>query len=86
MVLPDGTRHARIADETPSEAGPDAIVAACAALAQRARDEAGDVGASVVGLGVSSPGPVDPFTGTVVEPTNLGPHFRDIPLADRLAC
>ena len=35
----------------------------------------------LAGIGISSPGPVDPFTGTVVEPPNLGPDFHHIPLA-----
>jgi glucokinase len=39
---------------------------------------------AIVGIGVSSPGPVDPSTGYVVEPPNLGPQFRDIPLAPAL--
>src|SRR4029079_5517484 len=43
-----------------------------------------DVQDSIVGIGVSSPGPVDPRTGFVVEPPNLGSRFRDIPLAPEL--
>ena len=35
-----------------------------------------------MGIGISSPGPVDPRAGAVVEPPNLGPDFRDVPLAD----
>ena len=35
-----------------------------------------------MGIGISSPGPVDPRAGVVVEPPNLGPGFRDVPLAD----
>jgi glucokinase len=44
-----------------------------------------DVADSIAGIGVSSPGPVDPRTGYVVEPPNLGPMFRDVPLAPELA-
>lgn len=40
-----------------------------------------DVADAIAGIGVSSPGPVDPRTGVVVEPPNLGPQFRDVPLA-----
>ncbi len=43
-----------------------------------------EVGETIVGIGVSSPGPLDPRTGYVVEPPNLGPDFRDIPLAPEL--
>ncbi len=35
----------------------------------------------LAGIGISSPGPVDPRIGVVVEPPNLGPRFHDIPLA-----
>lgn len=37
--------------------------------------------AAIAGIGISSPGPVDPLRGVIVEPPNLGPHFRDIPIA-----
>ena len=36
---------------------------------------------AAVAVGISSPGPVDPAAGVVVEPPNFGPGFRDIPLA-----
>jgi glucokinase len=35
----------------------------------------------VVAVGISSPGPVDPATGVVLEPPNFGPGFRDIAIA-----
>lgn len=37
----------------------------------------------VIGIGVSSPGPLDPVTGVVLAPPNL-PGWHHIPLADRL--
>jgi glucokinase len=37
-----------------------------------------------MGVGISSPGPVDPRSGIVVEPPNLGADFREIPLADEI--
>lgn len=40
-------------------------------------------GEKVEGIGVSSPGPLDPATGVVLAPPNL-PGWRDIPLAQRL--
>lgn len=59
---------------------------ACKDAAREARDGApANVAEAIVGIGVSSPGPVDPRTGYVVEPPNLGPTFRDIPLAPALA-
>ena len=35
-------------------------------------------GASAVAI--SAPGPVDPFAGVIVDPPNLGPAFRDVPI------
>lgn len=40
-----------------------------------------NVARSVVGIGISSPGPVDSARGLIVEPPNLGPEFRNIPIA-----
>ena len=85
VVLPDGTRLARIDRGTPTALGPAAIVEHCRIAARAARDGvAREVADEIAGIGVSSPGPVDPSTGVVVEPPNLGPEFRDIPLAPAL--
>jgi glucokinase len=84
-VLPDGTRIARTERPTPSQQGPEAVVEACRAVAHEARKAAaGDVADQLAGIGISSPGPVDPVRGIVVEPPNLGPEFRDIALAGAL--
>jgi glucokinase len=85
VVLPDGTRIARTERPTPSDQGPQAVVDACRAVARQAREGApSDVAGDIAGIGISSPGPVDPVRGLVVEPPNLGPEFRDIALADAL--
>lgn len=61
------------------------VVDACIDAALQARAGApAAVAAEIAGIGLSSPGPVDPRTGVVVEPPNLGPTFRDIPLAAAL--
>jgi glucokinase len=65
------------------ELGPDAVVDACISAVRATRDSAPpEVRDSIVGIGISSCGPVDPRAGVVVEPPNLGPGFHDIPLAD----
>jgi glucokinase len=85
VVLPDGTRLARIDRRTPKEQGPEAVVEECRRAARTAREGVSrGVADAIVGVGVSSPGPIDPRTGYVVEPPNLGPNFRDIPLAPEL--
>ena len=85
-MLPDGTRVARTERPTPTEHGPNAIVEACQAVAREARAAATpEVTRDIAGIGLSSPGPVDPVRGVVVEPPNLGPEFRDIALAQALS-
>jgi len=75
----------RVATETPTELGPAAVVRACAEAVANARDAApAAVRGSLAGIGISSPGPVDPRAGAIVEPPNLGPDFRDVPLANEL--
>ena len=83
MVQPDGSRLTRTATETPIERGRAAVVDACIAGLVATRDTAPpEVRESIVGVGISSPGPVDPRAGVVVEPPNLGRGFQDVPLAD----
>jgi glucokinase len=43
------------------------------------------VTANLAGIGISSPGPVDPRSGVIVEPPNLGPQFRDVAIAAELS-
>ena len=59
--------------------GPDAVI-------QRMIDLIREVwpqDATVTGIGVSSPGPLDPATGVVLAPPNL-PGWHHVPLAERL--
>lgn len=85
VVRADGSRIGRAASATPVSSGPAAIVAACISTLQQARDtarveEAAAV-ARLVGVGISSPGPIDPWRGIAVEPPNLGPDFPGTDLA-----
>ena len=85
IVLPDGTRLARNDRPTPSHHGPGAVVAACRDAAHRARTDApASVADALAGIGISSPGPVDPASGLITETPNLGPDFRDVPIAAEL--
>ena len=76
---------ARTERPTPTEQGPEAVVDACRAVARESRSAAAaKLTDEIAGIGISSPGPVDPVRGIVVEPPNLGPAFRDIALAEAL--
>jgi len=87
-VRGDGSIAARMARHTPVDEGPEAIVRACRdALAEsraELRRESPGEERALVGISLSSPGPIDPWRGVVVEPPNLGPEFRDVPLAERI--
>jgi glucokinase len=82
VVASDGTRSARVETETPIDDGPAAIVRTCREVVTEARAKApAALASAVIGIGISSPGPVDPERGMVVEPPNLGPKFRNVLLA-----
>jgi glucokinase len=88
LVGDDGSVSHRSNTRTPVSHGPEAIVAACVVALtevheQLVRESGGGGPAGVRGIGISAPGPVDPFLGVIVDPPNLGPAFRDIPLAER---
>ena len=82
VVAADGQVLARRERRTPGADGPRAVVEACIELLGGVRDDAAPaVAASLAGVGLSAPGPVDPRAGTLVEPPNIGPGFRDVPFA-----
>jgi glucokinase len=65
--------------------GPAAILDACEAALRDVRGQVSEeVQNTVVGIGISSPGPVDPWRGVVVETPNMGPEFKEVPMAAEL--
>jgi glucokinase len=60
-------------------------VRACIETLTAARaDTPAEIRSSLAGIGISSPGPVNQWTGVIVSPPNLGQGFHDIPLATEL--
>jgi glucokinase len=80
-VLPDGTRLGRVARPTPVADGPPAVIEAAAEALRAAREAAGSAGRAVDAIGISSPGPLDPWRGVVLSPPNLGTAFHGVPFA-----
>ncbi|HEX2222509.1 MAG TPA: ROK family protein [Candidatus Limnocylindria bacterium] len=81
-VAPDLAVASRRAVPTHDEEGVDAVVARICDLADEVRRDARSAGLDEpVGIGISSPGPLDPWRGVVVAPPNLA-GWRDVPLAD----
>lgn len=70
---------------TPVADGAEAVVAQIARMIERSlqetRSEGGEI--EVLGVGIGSPGPLDPETGIVLLTPNLG--WRNFPLRDRVA-
>jgi glucokinase len=87
QVGADGSIRHRLNTSTPVARGAEAIVTACtdilAEVLEAVEREGSPLG-PVLGVGISAPGPVDPFRGIVVDPPNLG-AFRDIPLAQHVS-
>ena len=72
----------RHAVDTRDEDGVEAVVNRLCRLAADARDEARSAHMpDPVGVGISSPGPLDPWRGVVVAPPNLA-GWHDVPLVD----
>lgn len=85
VVLDDGSRIARAKGKTPVAQGPEAILRACADALRSARDQApAEIQEALVGVGISSPGPVDPWRGLVVQTPNMGPEFVNVSIAAEL--
>lgn len=83
LVLPDGKLVARRAEPTPTD-GPAMVEAASRALrTASAQAAAANVGAPQA-LGISAPGPLDPATGTLIDPPNLDRRLWGFPLAATL--
>jgi glucokinase len=82
VVDVDGGLRSRSQGPTPVAGGPDAVVRACLDHLQVAREAAG---AAVAAVGVAAPGPLDPWTGALIDPPNMGPAFHDVPLGAPIA-
>jgi glucokinase len=84
-VLPDGERLGRVARATPVADGPEAVLEACAAALREAAANGTEEGVPPAeAIGISSPGPLDPWTGVVTDAPNLGREFRATPLGPEI--
>jgi glucokinase len=83
-VSPDLVVACRRAVETRDEEGVEAVIDRICSAARGVREDAQRAGLpDPVGVGISSPGPLDPWKGIVVAPPNLA-GWRDVPLAARV--
>jgi glucokinase len=70
---------------TPRDGGPEGVAVAMAQALQAALAAAGLAAGELIGLGVGSPGAVDPTSGVVSHARNLPDWEGSFPLAERLA-
>ncbi len=81
-VRPDLTVSHRVAVPTDDETGVAAVVSRVCGLVAEVRAAARAGGEpDPIGIGISAPGPLDPWRGVVVAPPNLT-AWRNVPLAD----
>lgn len=84
-VGPDLRVACRRAVATDDEDGVEAVIERMQALAGAVLDDARRAGLEApAGIGIASPGPLDPWRGVVVSPPNLA-GWRDVPVAARLS-
>lgn len=84
LITPDRTVHCRRAEPTRDEDGPDAVVERIVEVIADVRSQAAARGLpEPVGIGFSSPGPVDPHRGVILAPPNLR-GWVDVPIVDTL--
>jgi glucokinase len=84
LVTPDLEVLQRRAVETNDQEGVDAVVQRICSLARVVIDAAHGAGLpDLVGIGISAPGPLDPWRGIVLQPPNLA-GWRDVPLAGQV--
>jgi glucokinase len=86
VVTPTGEIVGRTQGRTPGQAGPQAVVDACRTQLESVRDTIDPaLGVALVGLSISAVGPLDPRTGTLLDPPNVGPGIHDVPLTAPLS-
>jgi glucokinase len=84
LITPDRTVRCRRAEATRDEDGLDAVIDRIAMVVSAVRSEAAAAGLpEAIGIGFSSPGPVDPHRGIVLGPPNLR-GWIDVPIVEIL--
>lgn len=85
LVTPDRTVHCRRATPTADEEGVEAVIGRIIEVAVAVRSKAASDGLpEPIGVGISSPGPLNPWRGVVLVAPNLA-GWRNIPLVPPVA-
>lgn len=84
MALSGGALVGRLSRPTPRLAAD--VVAAAVDQLQQSRQLALEAGiGDPIALGISAPGPLDPWTGQLIDPPNLDASLRDFPMTQALS-
>ncbi|PSK91366.1 putative NBD/HSP70 family sugar kinase [Murinocardiopsis flavida] len=73
----------RVSRRTPAARGPGRVIGALVRAVHQIVERSGVPADRVLGIGVATPGPIDPGGGLVVEPPNL-PGWHSVPLRESL--
>ena len=85
LITPDRSVHCRRAEPTRDEDGVEAVVRRIVEVVAEVRDEASAAGLPApIGIGVSSPGPLDPHRGIILNPPNLR-GWIGVPIVDTIS-
>ena len=85
LITPDLAVHERRAVPTRDEEGAEAVLARICEVAAEVRGHARAAGLPApAAVGISAPGPLDPWRGVVLAPPNLA-GWHDVPLGSRVA-
>ena len=85
LITPDRSVHCRRAEPTRDEDGVEAVVRRIVEVVAEVRDEASAAGLPApIGIGVSSPGPLDPRRGIILNPPNLR-GWIGVPIVDTIS-
>lgn len=85
LITPDLAVHCRRAVPTHDEEGVEAVLARICDVAAAVRDDAAAQGLPTpAGVGISSPGPLDPWRGVVLAAHNLA-GWRNVPIVARVS-
>ena len=79
LCTPDGKIHESIKKKTRAKRGPEDLIARICQLAEQVWPQEGNVRA----IGMSAPGPLDPFKGIIIGAPNL-PGWSHVPMRDIL--
>ena len=84
LITPDRAVHCRRAEPTRDEDGVGAVIERICEVVAEVRDEAAAEGLpEPMGIGISSPGPLDQARGIVLSPPNLR-GWRNVPIVERV--